>query len=137
MKLRINRSHKATKGAFRVTTKAQEVTIDADTKPIVKTVADTVKEAIAAGIRAVSEDAASGKHRRWNRTGRLASSLRVEMVGGSAHVRPPDDRLNFDGAIEQLAEDVKAAREPHKEPKVKAAADAATANMVTVKRGAL
>ena len=135
MKLRLNRSRPASRGTFRVATKTQEVTVDIDPRPIVKTVGEAAKEALAAGIKAVSTLAASGEHRRWNRTGHLASSLRVEMVGNSAHVRPSDDRLNFDGALKQLAEDVRAAREPHTEPRVKEAVRIATANMVSAQKG--
>jgi hypothetical protein len=137
VKLRINKSHRAVRGGFRVSTKAQEITIDTDPRPLVRTVADAAKEALAAGIRAVSEDAASGKHRRWNRTGHLSGMLRVDMIGDTAHVRPPDDRLNFEGAVSLLTEDVRAAREPQTDPRVKSAVRKAVGNMVTVKKSPL
>lgn len=134
MKVRLNQPRRSGRGPVVVVTKAQEVAINLDEGPIAKAVAEAAKQSLEAGIRAVPTNAAGGKHRRWNRSGHLANNLRVEMVGTTAHVRPPDDRLNFDGALEQLAEDVKAAREPLTEPRVKEAIGKAIENIVTVKK---
>lgn len=135
MKLKLNRSYRTPPGAYRATTKAQEITVDLAETPIAKAVAEAALKQIAAGIRAVDEKTPSGR-RRWNRTGKLANGLRVEQVGNEFHIRPPDDRLNFEGALEQLAEDVgRPIERPLEEPPVKKAIQDATEKMVEVKKG--
>ena len=131
MKIRVNKSHRSPRGAFSITTKTQEVTVDLDPKPIAKAVAEAALAAIQSGIRSVTERAKSGQQK-WNRTGRLASGLRVERSGDGYAVVPPDDRLNGDGLLDALHEDVKAARDPLGESRVQEALQDATRSLVKV-----
>ena len=132
MKRKINTPHRTAPGLMRTTTTTTPIQIETDPKVIGRPIADAMRAAIEAGIRAVTEHNASGKQR-WNRTGKLAGGMRVESEGNGYAIVPPDDRLNADGMIEQLIEDVPAARNPLEEPKVEASIDQTLDARVVIK----
>lgn len=122
---------------MRVTVKSQPLEIDLDEKTIAVKVAEAAKVELARGIRSVDERTKSGRQK-WNRSGRLVDGLHVVADGDRAAVMAPPDRLQADGMIEQLIEDVgRAAQRPADEPKVREAIGKATRETVTVKKGPL
>jgi hypothetical protein len=96
--------------------------------------AAAIRDAIARGIRSISEPARSGRPL-FNRSGHLANgiSASAEPDGGWSIAAPPD-RLQDPALAERLAELVPAIAKPLDQPPVKSAIEQTTNQIVRVKR---
>lgn len=75
--------------------------------------AQAIRDAIAAGIRAIASKTQDGKRQLFNRTGHLAEAMRAEPgTGDDWNILRPDDRLRDPTLLERLRELVPALRDP-------------------------
>lgn len=90
-KLRINVPHKPFKGKhFRITQKAQVITIDPDPVKLGEPVAQAWRDEVERGIKAISAQGKDKTHRYANVTGLLARGLRIVRQGDVwATIAPP------------------------------------------------
>ncbi len=105
------------------TTTTVDVTLAPETDPekLSRPVADVIASECAAGIRAISEMSRDKTHRLFNKTGHLASGLRVEAHGDAFAIVTPADRALTDDQMERLGELVPVIADPFTSPKVNAA----------------
>ena len=132
-KLTINEPFKAQGKHSSVTVTSETIAVDLDERKLAAKPAAAIVAAIKRGIGSVIARAESGKQR-WNRTGRLRDGIKTMLRGDRYDITAPADRLQFDGAASQLAEDVAAVREPLAQPEVQKAIEETAAQMHTKAR---
>lgn len=96
--------------------------------------AASIAEGIAEQIRAITVMARDGKHRAFNKTGRLANELAAIANAGGYDIVAPDGYLQDDDLFERLIELVPAIADPTTLQQLELALEKATADMITVGR---
>jgi len=156
-KVTINESFSARGEHTSVEVKAETVTVDLDERALGAEPARALKDAIARGIRGITELATRATLRRrkaehppssgtrlFNDTGRLASGLTVDVASdGTWNIAAPPDRLDpskfrdlgaFERMRQRLFELVPALRDPGLVPQVRTSIEKSLRKAFTVKR---
>jgi hypothetical protein len=143
MRTTLDESSTVTVGSVTITTKADPLEFELDPIKIARGPAEAIARSIANGIRRVTDSATLGTIRRrqregissdrkWNATGKLASSITVERDGDGFAIVAPSDRLQDDDVAQRIVDDVPAISDPIT-PAVDAAIELAADQMI-VKR---
>lgn len=124
-RITLDESSSSTSGGTSATTIAQPLEHDFDPVALGDGPAHAIRDAVADGIRAITEMSKDGKHRLFNRTGHLVDGVEIGVDGDTYAIVAPEDRLEDDDVMQKLAELVAAITDPLGIPAVAAAIERA------------
>ena len=107
---------------YSVEVESDTVDFELDSVKLAQPIADAMRDAIADGIRAITETSRDGKHKLFNRTGALVEGLRVERDGDAFVILPPSDHFtgpNAAALLTKLVDLVPAIADPLSSQRVK------------------
>jgi hypothetical protein len=109
---------------YTTTVRTETLTYELDEAKLAAPVAAAIRDAVADGIRGITEMSHDGKHRLFNRTGALVAGLTVVQSGGAFCIVPPSDHFQEPtgpALLERLVELVPVIQDPTKAAGVVAA----------------
>lgn len=117
--------------AYETTVITETVDYELDAAKLTEPVAAAIRDAIAEGIRGITETGRDG-HRLFNRTGALVTGLHVERDGDAFAVVPPADHFqgaNADVMLARLVDLVPVIADPSSAPRVATALEKSAGDM--------
>jgi hypothetical protein len=129
--IKIDESTTSAAGGVTVTIRAEPLTLDIP-DDIAAAPAAAIAQGIANDIRSITQMSRDGKHRMFNRTGKLAAELAAIAGAGGYDIVAPAGYLQDDALFEQLVALVPAIRDPTTLAELEAAIEKTMTDMVTV-----